>query len=211
MKGNFDKCFQWLMIDEGGYTNDPADSGGATKYGITIGDYRRYIKSNATPEDVRTLTQAQARAIYKSKYWDTIGGDSLPSGVDNACFNYGVLAGIGRPKANIKRFADIKDPHKLIDAMCDEMKQFLNNLATRRPKDERFRKGWNARVDRLRKNSHSLANDKVSGPVAGAAAGGSLIYTMWDYVQHHPYVSAAIVLATVTAVWMLVHAIRNKK
>lgn len=211
MKGNFEQAFKWLMIDEGGYTNDPADSGGATKWGITIGDYRKYIKANATPEDVKTLTQAQAKTIYKSKYWDAVDGDNLPSGVDNACFNYGVLAGIGRPKADLKRFAEIKEPHKLIDAICDEMKQFLNNLATNRPKDERFRKGWNLRVDRLRKNSHSLANDKVSGPIAGTVTGAGLLWYMWNYIQHHPYLTATIVITTVTAVWMLVHAIRNRK
>lgn len=211
MKSNFEQAFKWLMIDEGGYTNDPADSGGATKYGITIGDYRRYIKSDATPEDVKTLTQAQAKTIYKSKYWDAVGGDSLPAGVDNACFNYGVLAGIGRPKADLKRFTEIKETHKLIDAICDEMKQFLNSLADRRPKDERFRKGWNARVDRLRKNSHSLANDKVSGSIAGAAAGSGLLYYFWQHVQTHPYISTAVIAVTVAAVWYIVHLIRNKR
>lgn len=211
MKGNFEKCFQWLMIDEGGYTNDPADSGGATKYGITIGDYRRYIKSDATPNDVKTLTQAQAKTIYKSKYWDAVGGDSLPDGVDNACFNYGVLAGIGRPKADLKRFADIHDAHKLIDAICDEMKAFLNGLATRRPKDERFRAGWNNRVVRLRRNSHSLANDKVSAPVASVATGGGFLWYMWDHIHSHPYITAAVVVVAVGLMYSVIHKLRGNK
>lgn len=208
---NFNKCFQWLLVDEGGYTNDPADSGGATKYGITIGDFRRYIKKDATPNDVRNLTKAQAEAIYKAKYWDAVNGDSLPSGVDNACFNYGVLAGAGRPKADLKRFANIKDPHKLIDAICDEMKAFLNNLATNRPKDERFRAGWNNRVVRLRKNSHSLANDKVSGPVGGIVAGAGFWGTFSHYIHAHPYVSVAAAIAVGAGIWGLVHYIRNRK
>ena len=211
MKSNFDKCFQWLMVDEGGYTNDPADSGGATKWGITIIDYRKYIKKDATPEDVKTLTQAQAKAIYKSKYWDAVGGDSLPSGVDNACFNYGVLAGIGRPKADLKRFAGIKDPHKLIDAVCDEMKQFLNNLASRRPKDERFRKGWNNRVARLRKNSHSLANDKTSPAAVSVATGGGFLWYMWDHIHAHPYITAAVVVVATGLMYSVIHKLRGNK
>src|SRR6185436_8354422 len=191
MKNNFDKCFNLLLVDEGGYTNDPSDSGGATNLGITIGDYRKYIKADATPADVKTLTVAQAKAIYKARYWDTLGCDSLPYGVDNACFNYGVLAGIGRPKADLKRFADIKDPNKLIDAICDEMSQFLNNLAERRPKDKKFQKGWNNRVVRLRKNSHAMTQDKVSGPVAGTLTGTALLAILWQHVVNHPYISVA--------------------
>lgn len=207
---NFDKCFNWLMVDEGGYTNDPADSGGATNYGITIGDYRRYLNPNGTPDDVRRLTKDQAKSIYKSKYWDALGCDKLPAGVDNTCFNYGVLAGLQRPRNDLKKFADIKDPHKLIDAICDEMKAFLNHLADVRPKDQRFRKGWNARVDRLRRNSHSLANDNITAPATATIASGGLLYTMWEHVVAHPYISAVAVAAVAFLVWDVVHYIRNK-
>jgi lysozyme family protein len=213
MKNNFDTCFKYLMVDEGGYTNDPADSGGATNYGITIKDYRLYINKNGTPADVKKLTITQAKAIYKSKYWDALGCDSLPSGVDNACFNYGVLAGIGRPKANLKKFANIKDPDKLIDAMCDEMKSFLNRLADRRPKDERFRKGWNNRVDRLRKNSHFLAaqkKDNTSGPLASGVATTSYLTIAQNYINSHPFLVIAGGIAIAAVVWYTVHLIRNK-
>jgi lysozyme family protein len=210
---NFDICFQYLMVDEGGYTNDPADSGGATNFGITIGDYRKYIKADATPSDVKSLTVAQAKSIYKSKYWNALGCDKLPSGVDNACFNYGVLAGLQRPRNDLKKFADIKDPDKLIDAICDEMKAFLNALADRRPKDNRFRKGWNLRVDRLRKNSHYLAAKSPSKvPEHTSAATGLMAYLglVWNYIHSHPYLVTFGAIATVGVIWMLVNAIRNK-
>jgi len=209
---NFDKAFQYLLVDEGGYTNDPADSGGATNLGITIKDYRMYIKKDAIPDDVKTLTVAQAKSIYKSKYWDALGCNTLPSGVDNACFNYGVLAGIGRPKADLKKFADIKDPDKLIDAICDEMKAFLNNLADRRPKDQRFRKGWNNRVDRLRKNSHYLAatnKDYSSGPTSSAIAVGTYLTLVKDFVHAHPYLIVAGAVAIGGVVWYTIHRIKN--
>lgn len=210
---NFNQCFKWLLIDEGGYTNDPADSGGATNLGITIKDYRMYINPNGTPADVKKLTVEQAKRIYKTKYWDALGCDKLPSGVDNACFNYGVLAGIGRPKANLKRFANIKDTDQLIDAMCDEMKGFLNRLATQRPKDERFRKGWNNRVDRLRKNSHYLAatkKDNISGPSSSGFSILTYFSIVHDYINSHPYLVAFGAIAVGAIVWYTVHKIRNK-
>lgn len=210
---NFPQCFKWLLQDEGGYTNDPNDSGGATNLGITIGDYRKYIKADATPSDVKTLTVAQAQGIYKTKYWDAVGGDKLPSGVDNACFNYGVLAGIGRPIADLKKFADIKDPNKLIDAICDEMKAFLIRLAETRPKDKKFEKGWVARVDRLRTRSHSLTKTKdiVSAPVATAAAGVGMYATFTNYIHMHPYISGMAAIAGAALIGYVVHIIRNKK
>lgn len=213
MKDNFEQCFKWLMVDEGTvYTNDAADSGGPTRFGITLKDYQLHINKNGTAQDVAHMTMAQAKTIYKGKYWDAIGGDSLPSGVDNACFNYGVLAGIGRPRANIKKFADIKDVDKKIDAMCDEMKTFLNGLASRRPKDERFRAGWNNRVVRLRKNSHLLARgkDQVSGPTAAVVVGGSLYATFTQFIHQHPYASATAAIATGAFVWWIIHSIRNR-
>lgn len=213
MKQNFEQCFKWLMVDEGTvYTNDAADSGGPTRFGITLKDYKLHINSDGTAQDVANLTMAQAKTIYKGKYWDALDADNLPSGVDNACFNYGVLAGVGRPRANIKRFKDITDVNKKIDAMCDEMKTFLNNLATRRPKDERFRKGWNLRVERLRKNSHNLAGkkDQVSGPVAGTVATVTLWGTFSQFIHAHPYVSVASAVAIGGAIWWIVHTLRNR-
>lgn len=213
MKQNFEQCFKWLMVDEGTvYTNDKADSGGPTRFGITLKDYQLHINPHGTAQDVANMTMGQAKTIYKGKYWDALDADNLPAGVDNACFNYGVLAGIGRPRANIKRFADIADVDKKIDAMCVEMKTFLNNLATRRPKDEKFRKGWNSRVDRLRKNSHLLARtkDNTTGPIAAGTAGLGMWAMFTQFLHQHPYASAAGAITTAAFVWWVVHSIRNR-
>lgn len=210
MKNNFNQCFKWLLQDEGGYSNDPADSGGATNLGITIGDYRKYIKKDATPDDVKTLTVAQAQGIYKSKYWDALGCDDLPSGVDNAAFNYGVLAGIGRPRNDLKKFKDITDPVKLIDAICDEMKAFLINLANTRPKDKKFEKGWVARAERLRSRSKSLIKSNVPGPAAGVPAAVGVWATLHQYFIDHPYLVAAGAIAIGGLIWWAVHTYRNR-
>ena len=47
---------------EGGYSNDPNDHGGETKYGITAADNPGV--------DIKNLTVQQAIEIYKRKYWD---------------------------------------------------------------------------------------------------------------------------------------------
>lgn len=66
-----------ILAREGGYVNDPVDRGGPTHFGITqttLKDYRRQVlrwtvsRSKVTTEDIRTLTQEEARAIYRTLY-----------------------------------------------------------------------------------------------------------------------------------------------
>ncbi len=57
---------------EGGYVNDKADSGGATKYGITKATAQRHGIS-----DVSTITVEQAYRIYEQDYWHDINADEL--------------------------------------------------------------------------------------------------------------------------------------
>ena len=54
------------------YTNHPADRGGPTKHGITLGVLKRYRKGRTTAEDVKKLTVDEAKEIYKAKYWNPI-------------------------------------------------------------------------------------------------------------------------------------------
>lgn len=57
-----------LIEREGGFTNDPADRGGPTKYGITQATLARWRGHPVTVEDVQTLEVSEARAIYEAEY-----------------------------------------------------------------------------------------------------------------------------------------------
>lgn len=59
-----------ILMLEGGETNDPDDPGGRTKFGLT---QRTYPKL-----DFDTLTEGQARAIYKVDWWEKYGYGQLP-------------------------------------------------------------------------------------------------------------------------------------
>jgi lysozyme family protein len=86
---SYDAALARLLAHEGGYTNHPADPGGPTNFGITIFDYRKYVKPDATAADVRAMKLDEAKAIYRAKYWVAQRCNELPAGVDYATFDYG--------------------------------------------------------------------------------------------------------------------------
>ncbi len=77
------------LAREGGskHTETPGDTGGATKYGIS---QKAYPNLN-----IKNLTEAEARAIYKRDYWDKIrGGDIDSQAIAESIFDFAVNAGV---------------------------------------------------------------------------------------------------------------------
>jgi len=54
--------------ETGEYTDDPADAGGPTRWGVTILDLSEWLGRAATPDDVRALTRETAIRILTHKY-----------------------------------------------------------------------------------------------------------------------------------------------
>lgn len=69
----FDDAFSALIQNEGGYSNNPADPGGETMWGITARVARKHGYDGA----MRDLPLSVARAIAKAEYWDAVRGDEL--------------------------------------------------------------------------------------------------------------------------------------
>lgn len=80
---SFDDCFDELMVNEGGYSNNPADPGGETMWGIT----KRVAVKNGYTGNMRDLPQATAKTIAKTEYWDLYSCDKLPVAVANEVFD----------------------------------------------------------------------------------------------------------------------------
>lgn len=89
----FDEAVPWIEKWEGGYVDDPADPGGPTNRGVTIGTLERWRNSAVTKMDVRSLSQEEARQIYRALYWTPVRGDELPVGVSLMLFNAAILHG----------------------------------------------------------------------------------------------------------------------
>lgn len=68
---DFNKAVEKVLVNEGGYVNDPNDKGGETKFGISKRAYPNV--------DIKNLTVDKAKSIYKQDYWDKIKGDEIVS------------------------------------------------------------------------------------------------------------------------------------
>ena len=93
MKNNFEKCLEMLLHHEGGYVNNVHDKGGMTNLGVTKRVYDKWIGRESTEQEMRDLTPDDVAPIYKKNYWNRVKGDSLPSGLDWACFDWAVNSG----------------------------------------------------------------------------------------------------------------------
>lgn len=74
-----DQIIAFVILIEGGYVNDPDDTGGATKYGVT----QRYLDSrrnhfDGMPASVADLTTDQAATLYATDQWLEVHADELP-------------------------------------------------------------------------------------------------------------------------------------
>lgn len=71
---------------EGGYSNNPYDSGGCTMMGVTIGTFRKYYGYNKTCSDLRNITESQWKHILKTGYWDKMRADEIENqSIANLC------------------------------------------------------------------------------------------------------------------------------
>jgi len=83
---SFQQAVEFVLSEEGGYSNDPQDPGGETNFGISK---RAYPGLN-----IASLTRREAIDIYRRDYWDRL--PALPPGIAVAVFDFAVNAGMSR-------------------------------------------------------------------------------------------------------------------
>lgn len=165
MKENFDACFAKVIQSEGGYVWDKDDAGGETNLGVTAGAWGAYLGRPINPGEMKALTKDTVKPFYRQMYWDKVKGDNLPAGVDYAVFDFAVNAGVARAAKFLQRAVGAvddgvigsgtlglvvkTDPQKTLDNFADQKQRFYNGLATNNPSQQKFLKGWLARVDHV--------------------------------------------------------------
>lgn len=84
-----------VLAKEGGFVDDALDKGGPTNRGVTaatLGAYRNLGRA-ATRDEVKALTEDEARAIYRARYITGPGLDALPEWLLPLVVDDAVLSG----------------------------------------------------------------------------------------------------------------------
>lgn len=162
MNRNWNKSFDLVIVNEGGYVDNKLDPGGATNWGCTQAVWEGYIGHKVSVDDMKALTKEDVKPLYKKRYWDAIHGDALPSGLDYCIFDCAINSGVNRSAKIIQEivgvFADGAignntvsaitqlNPVTAINEFCDKRQAFLESLKT----FPVFGKGWSKRVSEVR-------------------------------------------------------------
>lgn len=175
-----------VLVYEGGYSNHPADPGGATMKGVTQKVYDAYrLERGKQKQPVRNITDQELQEIYRINYWNAVKGDLLPEGVDFVLFDGAVNSG---PKQSIKWLQRslgvapdgvlgqitlaalklIKDNDALIAKIIERRELFLRSLKTFKT----FGKGWMTRINNVKAKGQAWATGSV-GPAPIYSANGA--------------------------------------
>lgn len=107
MGSRIDAIIDRVIAREGEkFTNNPNDSGGPTKYGITQGALTEYLGRPATVDDVRNLTRERAtdfywhRQVYKPKFEQIV---AISEAVGAEVIDTGTLTGTARAGIFLQR------------------------------------------------------------------------------------------------------------
>lgn len=164
MASTFDAVLPFTIREEGGaaYTNDPADAGGPTKFGITLATLQSWREADCMAEDVEQLDQHEAEAIYAARFWNPARCDALPIGVDAVVFDFGVTSSPVRSARFLQQALGFSGraidgaigPQTLAAAAHADLRGLIGRLHGLQrafydglPGAPRFGRGWDARCD----------------------------------------------------------------
>lgn len=176
MRDNFERSLTEVLKHEGGWADHPKDPGGATMKGVTIGTFAQFKGRKVTKEELRNISDADLRAIYKRKYWDVVKGDDLPVGLDFVTFDAAVNSGPARGARWLQTALGVPADGKIgpvtiaaaraanvpqsIDYACNVRLDFLRKLKTW----PTFGKGWARRVTDVRNAAKAMAQKPPAQP-----------------------------------------------
>ena len=155
-----------IVAREGGYVNDPADPGGATKYGVTLGTMRRLGldltgDGRVSEADVRKLTRDRAVDIFVEHYFHRPRISDLPGALQPSVFDMYVNAGSNAVKILQQLLNDMGEaisddgvigpltiaathrafaraPELVVDAYGIARRNYYYELADRRPASRKY-------------------------------------------------------------------------
>lgn len=171
---DFNKTFQLMIANEGGYNNDPDDPGGETYKGVArkihskwdgwtnIDILKRQAGFPANLDKDQDLQEAVSH-FYRVTFWDQMNGDQIINqDVANSIFDFGVNAGLSTSSSLAQMVVGTKadgvigpqsiaslnsfDPEHFLAAFTVAKIARYVNIVKKRPTSRKYFYGWVCRA-----------------------------------------------------------------
>jgi lysozyme family protein len=161
---DFKAAVDVILSHEGGLSDHASDPGGLTNFGITLATFRDYRGKQATGDELRHITRADAEQVYRDLWWDRYHYERIR---DQRCatkvFDCSVNTGAKRAHTLAQQATNTIgaavavdgylgeqsidalnacDPEEWLYAMCHQQMAFYQHLTERKPELAVFRRGW---------------------------------------------------------------------
>lgn len=167
----FDVSFPEFQRNEGGYVNHPDDPGGPTNKGVTLANFRKYVKPNGTVEDLKKISNDQVKTVFRVQYWDKSRGEELPWGVGHVVGDFGINSGPSRANKHLQAAVGVTqdgvigpatlaavsaaNPLEVIKKVSESRRKFVRGLKNY----PSFKNGWERRIDEAEAFATSLVKE----------------------------------------------------
>lgn len=149
-----------------GYSNDPADAGGATMCGVTIATYTAFRKSkgfqSSSVADLKNISLPEWKEILKNMFWDRWKADKIDNhALANILVDFVWASGVHGIKVP-QRVLGVKadgivgpatleavnaaNPADFFARLQKSRIDFVNGIVRRKPSQSRFLRGWVRRI-----------------------------------------------------------------
>ncbi len=167
---NHELLVPFIQKWEGGFSNDPADRGGATMAGVTIATYTDYRRKKGMPspkiDELKRITPDEWCEIFKYMYWDRWRADEIKSqSVADILVDWVWCSGswgIKIPQQLIGVKPDgVVGPKTLfalnsigVRTLFEELKklrfEYIEDICRNNPTNLKFRNGWVNRLNDIK-------------------------------------------------------------
>lgn len=161
-----EKLVPLILAWEGGFSNHPNDTGGATNKGVTIGTFTQYRKQKGMPSpsvtELKNISDDEWMDILKTLYWDRWKADKINNqSIANLLVDWYWMSGsygIKYPQEVLGVKADglvgnitlsainESDQKVLFDKLWERRKKHFDDIVKRNPSQQVFLNGWMNRL-----------------------------------------------------------------
>ena len=139
---SLEKAIKKVLSWEGGYANDPDDTGGETMRGVTMNTYKEYCRKKGLPtptsKDLRNISYSTILDLADTLFWSRIKGNDIDNqSIAELCFDCVWGSGNGYIKV-IQQVLGVK-----ADGVVGPVT--INKINSWNPQRDLFNKLWNRR------------------------------------------------------------------